>query len=139
MTLADIFDPSGLAVVGASATEGKIGCEAMANAAAFDGPVYPINPSGDGNLFGKPFRAQLIQETTDPHFHNAVEVYFVIEGEGATHVDGQTLAWGEQGIFIVPPDATHHHEPDDEAILLGITDRPVYEALNFYAEAEPSS
>ncbi len=86
------------------------------------------------------FRAQLLNDgATDPHFHNATEVYFVIEGEGATHVDGQALEWGQWDIFVVPPDATHHHEPDDEAILLGMTDRPVYEAFNFYAEAEPSS
>ncbi|SFR63704.1 Acyl-CoA synthetase (NDP forming) [Halogeometricum limi] len=50
-----MFDPSGIAVVGASASEGKIGYEAMANAAAFDGPVYPVNPSGSGTLFGEPF------------------------------------------------------------------------------------
>lgn len=50
-----MFDPSAVAVVGASETEGKIGYEAMANATAFDGPVYPVNPSSDGNLFGVPF------------------------------------------------------------------------------------
>jgi gentisate 1,2-dioxygenase len=101
-----------------------------------------VNPNA-----GKPplfptmsFRAQLLQEATDPHFHNATEVYFVIEGEGATHVDGEALEWGKWDIFCVPPDAAHHHEPDgDEAILLGMSDRPVFEAFNFYAEAEPSS
>jgi len=85
------------------------------------------------------FRAQLLQESTDPHFHNAVEVYFVIEGEGATHVDGEALEWSKWDIFVVPPDATHHHDPDGEATLLGMTDRPVLEAFNFYAEATPSS
>jgi gentisate 1,2-dioxygenase len=99
-----------------------------------------VNPAtGDSPLFPTmSFRAQLLQETTDPHFHNATEVYFVVEGEGATHVDDEALEWGERDVFVVPPDATHHHEPDDEAILLGMTDRPVFEALNFYAEAEPS-
>jgi len=99
-----------------------------------------VNPAA-----GKPplfptmsFRAQLLQEETDPHFHNATEVYFVIEGEGATHVDDEAMEWSQWDIFVVPPDAIHHHEPDDEAILLGMTDRPVFEAFNFYAEAEPS-
>ena len=50
-----MFDPSAVAVVGASETEGKIGYEAMANATAFDGPVYPVNPSSDGRLFGASF------------------------------------------------------------------------------------
>ncbi|WP_232701642.1 cupin domain-containing protein [Halobacterium wangiae] len=86
------------------------------------------------------FRAQLLQGSTDPHFHNSTEVYFVVEGEGATHVGDEALEWGERDIFVVPPDEIHHHEPDgEEAILFGMTDRPVLEAFNFYAEAEPSN
>lgn len=85
------------------------------------------------------FRAQLLTEgPTDPHFHNATEVYFVIEGDGATHVDGESLEWSQWDIFVVPPDAPHHHDPDGEAILFGMTDRPVFEAFNFYAEATPT-
>jgi gentisate 1,2-dioxygenase len=100
-----------------------------------------VNPAtGKEPLFPTmSFRAQLLQEATNPHFHNATEVYFVIEGEGATHVDDEALEWGRWDIFVVPPDAVHHHEPDGEAILLGMTDRPVFEAFNFYAEAVPSS
>ncbi|SFR63681.1 cupin domain-containing protein [Halogeometricum limi] len=102
--------------------------------------VAYVNPStGREPLFPTmSFRAQLLQEATDPHFHNAVEVYFVVEGEGATHVDGEALEWAERDIFVVPPDAPHHHDPDGEAVLLGMTDRPVFEAFNFYAEATPA-
>ncbi len=50
-----MFEPSAVAVVGASKTEGKIGYEAMANASEFDGAVYPVNPSSDGELFGASF------------------------------------------------------------------------------------
>ena len=96
-----------------------------------------VNPTA-----GKPplfptmsFRAQLLSEATESHFHNSTEVYFVIEGSGATHVADDVLAWDKWDIFCVPPDAPHHHEPDDEAILLAITDRPVFEAFNFYCEA----
>ncbi|SDY45541.1 cupin domain-containing protein [Halopenitus persicus] len=101
-----------------------------------------VNPAtGSPPLFPTmTFRAQLLNEgPTDPHFHNATEVYFVIEGEGATHVGDEALEWSQWDVFIVPPDEIHHHEPDDEAILLGMSDRPVLEAFNFYAEAEPSS
>lgn len=35
----------------------------------------------------------------------------------------------------VPPDAEHHHAPDGDAILLEITDRPVFKAFEFFAEA----
>jgi gentisate 1,2-dioxygenase len=100
-----------------------------------------VNPAtGEPPLFPTmSFRAQLLQEATDPHFHNATDIYFVVEGEGATHVDDEALEWSQHDIFVVPPDATHHHEPDgEESILLGMTDRPVLEAFNFYAEASPS-
>jgi len=109
----------------------------------YDGySVAYINPAtGDPPLCPTmSFRAQLLNDgPTEAHFHNATEVYFVIEGEGATHVDDEAYQWSKWDIFVVPPDETHHHEPDGEAILLGITDRPVFEAFNFYAEAAPSS
>ena len=101
-----------------------------------------VNPAtGEPPLFPTmSFRAQLMHEATDPHFHNATEVFFAVEGSGATHVGDDVLEWGERDIFVVPPDEIHHHEPDDEeAVLLGITDRPVLEAFNFYAEAEPNA
>jgi gentisate 1,2-dioxygenase len=99
---------------------------AYVNPATADPPLFPTMS----------FRAQLLNEgPTEPHFHNSTEVYFVIEGEGATHVGDEALEWSQWDIFVVPPDQPHHHEPDGEAILLGMTDRPVLEALNFYAEA----
>ncbi|WP_313696316.1 CoA-binding protein [Halorarum halobium] len=59
MNLTRLFSPETVAVVGASSTEGKIGYEAMANAVAFDGRVYPVNPSGEGSVFGEPFVASV--------------------------------------------------------------------------------
>jgi acetyltransferase len=55
MDLERLFDPARIAVIGASRTEGKLGYEAMANAAAFDGDVIPVNPSASGSVFGEPF------------------------------------------------------------------------------------
>ncbi|QSW97681.1 CoA-binding protein [Haloterrigena alkaliphila] len=55
MSVTNLFDPSGIAVVGASATPGKIGYEAMSNAIEFGGPVYPVNPSASGTVFDREF------------------------------------------------------------------------------------
>ncbi|WP_254533015.1 CoA-binding protein [Natrinema gelatinilyticum] len=55
MAVTSLFDPSGIAVVGASETPGKIGYEAMRNAVEFDGPVYPVNPSASGTVFDREF------------------------------------------------------------------------------------
>ena len=59
MTIERLFGPDSIAVVGASQTEGKLGYEAMANAVAFDGPVYPVNPSAEGSVFDEPFVASI--------------------------------------------------------------------------------
>ena len=55
VNLQRLFRPDGIAVVGASRTEGKMGYEAMANAVKFDGRIYPVNPSSDGTVFDEPF------------------------------------------------------------------------------------
>lgn len=105
----------------------------------YDGySVAYVNPAtGQPPLFPTmSFRAQLLNDgPTEAHFHNATEVFFVIEGRGTTHVGDEALAWDQWDIFVVPPDEPHHHEPDDDAILFCISDRPVFEAFNFYCEA----
>ncbi|MFC7203273.1 acetate--CoA ligase family protein [Haloferax namakaokahaiae] len=53
--LGRLFDPSSIAVVGASTKEGKIGYEAMENVHDFGGRVYPVNPSAEGSIFGASF------------------------------------------------------------------------------------
>lgn len=55
MSLSDLFEPNSIAVIGASKTPGKLGNDAMANAKEFDGPVYPVNPSGEGSVYGYDF------------------------------------------------------------------------------------
>ncbi|MGQ4556035.1 CoA-binding protein [Halobellus sp. GM3] len=65
MSLTQLFEPSAVAVIGASKTEGKIGYEAMANATRFDGAVYPVNPSTTGELFGSEFVSSLSEIDDD--------------------------------------------------------------------------
>ncbi len=48
MNLDRLFDPRGIAVVGASTTPGKLGYEVMKNVAEYDAPAYPVNPSAEG-------------------------------------------------------------------------------------------
>ncbi len=96
-----------------------------------------VNPNaGTPPLFPTmSFRAQLLKEPTESHFHNSTEVYYVIEGSGATHLEDGALEWNERDIFVIPPDESHSHDPDGETTLFCITDRPVFEAFNFYCEA----
>lgn len=67
VSVARLFGPESIAVIGASTDPEKIGYAAMANAVSFDGPVYPVNPSADGSLFGEPFVGSVteIDDTVD--------------------------------------------------------------------------
>ncbi|MFH5800885.1 CoA-binding protein [Haladaptatus sp. CMAA 1911] len=67
VNLQRLFNPDSIAVIGASQNEGKIGYEAMANATAFNGSVYPVNPSSSGMVFGESFVASVteIDDTVD--------------------------------------------------------------------------
>lgn len=65
MSLEDLFDPNSIAVIGASETPGKLGNDAMANAKEFDGPVYPVNPSGEGSVYGYDFAASVDDTDAD--------------------------------------------------------------------------
>jgi gentisate 1,2-dioxygenase len=64
-------------------------------------------------------------------------VYFVIEGEGRTEVEGQTIKWGARDCFALPAWATHAHfndAADADALIFRVTDRPALEALGLYRE-----
>jgi len=67
VNLRRLFDPDSIAVIGASATEGKLGYEAMRNVSDFDGPLYPVNPNGEGEVFGRAFVPSIadVDETVD--------------------------------------------------------------------------
>ncbi|MDY6765440.1 MAG: cupin domain-containing protein [Halobacteria archaeon] len=94
------------------------------NPATGEKPLFPT--------FG--VRAQMLDGSTEAHKHNSTEIYYVIEGEGATRAGDETLDWSERDIFVVPPNTFHNHEADDEAVLLAFTDRPILESINFYYE-----
>ncbi|WP_227355831.1 CoA-binding protein [Haladaptatus salinisoli] len=55
MSVSALFDPDGIAVIGASKTPGKLGNDAMSNVEACDTEIYPVNPSSSGTVFGYEF------------------------------------------------------------------------------------
>ncbi|ELZ31309.1 CoA-binding protein [Halogeometricum pallidum JCM 14848] len=65
MSLSDFFEPEGIAVVGASATPGKLGNDAMSNVEAADTEVYPVNPSSSGTVYGYEFVDSVAEADAD--------------------------------------------------------------------------
>ncbi|WP_254533000.1 CoA-binding protein [Natrinema gelatinilyticum] len=65
MSLSDLFEPDGIAIVGASATPGKIGNDAMSNVEVYDGEIYPVNPSSSGTVYGYEFVDSVAETDAD--------------------------------------------------------------------------
>jgi gentisate 1,2-dioxygenase/1-hydroxy-2-naphthoate dioxygenase len=83
--------------------------------------------------------AQLLRPglQTQRHRHTSSAVYYVVEGEGATVVGGQTLDWSVGDSFVVPNWMWHHHvnrSQSAEAVLFSATDAPLLAALGMYRE-----
>jgi gentisate 1,2-dioxygenase len=76
-------------------------------------------------------------ERTMAHRHTGGAVYYVVQGEGATVVDGQRFVWSKRDIIALPPWALHEHantSSSEDAVLFSIQDTPVLQALGLYYE-----
>lgn len=73
-----------------------------------------------------------------PHRHNSSAVYHVVQGRGATVIEGRRFEWEAGDFLVVPPWSRHQFENDggEEALLFSVHDTPVLEALGLYREEE---
>ena len=64
------------------------------------------------------------------HRHTWNTVVHVVSGRGRTLAGDKTLTWGPHDTFSLPSWIWHQHQPlDGEAILLSVTDEPVFKAF----------
>jgi gentisate 1,2-dioxygenase len=76
---------------------------------------------------------------TTAHRHTSSTIYHVIEGEGATIIDGERYEWGSKDVICVPGWATHRHinySSSHPAYLFSYSDAPVLKALRLYREED---
>ena len=76
-------------------------------------------------------------ERAKAHRHTGSAVYHVVQGEGATVIDGQCFAWTKGDMIALPPWALHEHantSKSEDALLFSIQDKPVLQALGLYYE-----
>jgi gentisate 1,2-dioxygenase len=106
----------------------------------FDGAMLDyINPlTGKHALPSMACRIQLLPAglVTRPHRHTGHFVYHVVQGSGATTIDGVRYDWKQGDFFLVPPWAAHQHESGgrEDAILFSLSDIPLLDALGLYKE-----
>jgi len=61
-------------------------------------------------------------------------IFVCVEGGGTTKVGDQTLEWGPNDVFVVPPWMRYQHTAPKESVLFSISDRPMQEALGIWRE-----
>lgn len=76
------------------------------------------------------------------HRHTSSAVYFVVDGEGETEVEGKVLRWGANDSFALPGWAWHRHRnlsSKHPALLFSVNDAPMVSLLGlYYEEPEPT-
>lgn len=85
------------------------------------------------------FSAQMLRpgEETRPPRRSASSAVHVIEGEGQSEIDGETLTWGESDTLAVPTHARVVHRngsPDKAAYLFHVDDAPLQRKIGIYEE-----
>ncbi len=61
-------------------------------------------------------------------------IFVCLEGEGTTRVDGETLEWGKNDVFVVPSWKRYAHTTKGKSVLFSISDRPAQESLGIWRE-----
>jgi gentisate 1,2-dioxygenase len=68
---------------------------------------------------------------TRPYQTTANCVYCVLEGAGATSIDGEILAWKRGDVIVVPAWRRQTHHVSTDATLFSMTDEPVLKACGW--------
>jgi len=78
-------------------------------------------------------------QATAPRKVMANNVLGVVQGEGATDVEGRTLNWSRGDVIVVPSWHEHVHRSDSGAVLFRVSDEPVMQKLGFLREGNGAS
>jgi gentisate 1,2-dioxygenase len=75
---------------------------------------------------------------TAPYRTTANNIFAVVQGEGASTVDGERFEWRRGDVIAAPAWRPHCHEAADDAILLRVTDEPVMQRFGWWREELPA-
>jgi gentisate 1,2-dioxygenase len=75
---------------------------------------------------------------TAPYRTTANNIYAVVQGEGASTVDGERFEWRRGDVIAAPAWRPHWHEATGDAILFRVTDEPVMQRFGWWREELPA-
>jgi gentisate 1,2-dioxygenase len=72
------------------------------------------------------------------HRHTCEALLYILDGQGATTIDGERLPWSAGDTVYVPPMAWHCHENDGDkpARVLGMWNIPLLQSLGVFFQQE---
>lgn len=72
------------------------------------------------------------------HRHTCEALLYIIEGQGATTIDGERVSWRAGDTLYVPPMVWHFHENDGQgpARVLGMWNIPLLEMMGLFYNEE---
>jgi gentisate 1,2-dioxygenase len=76
---------------------------------------------------------------TAPYRTTANNIYAVVQGAGASVIDGQRFEWRRGDVMAAPAWRPHWHEASDDAILFRVTDEPVMQRFGWWREELPAA
>lgn len=71
---------------------------------------------------------------TAPYRSTDATAFCVVEGQGWSDIDGQTLHWSPGDVFIAPSWSSQVHNASTEAVLYSVSDRAVQEKIGVWRE-----
>jgi gentisate 1,2-dioxygenase len=74
---------------------------------------------------------------TAPYRTTANNIFAVVQGEGASTVDGERFEWRRGDVVAAPAWRPHWHEATGDAVLLRVTDEPVMQRFGWWREERP--
>lgn len=96
-----------------------------------------VNPeTGESVLPALGFAAMMLQagEANEPPLRSSSCAFHVIQGHGATEIDGKPIIWGPKDTFTAPVFSKITHKAEAESFLIRIHDRPLQDKLGYYEE-----
>jgi gentisate 1,2-dioxygenase len=71
---------------------------------------------------------------TTPYRTTANNIYAVVQGAGASMIDGERFEWRRGDVMAAPAWRPHWHVATDDAILFRVTDEPVMQRFGWWRE-----
>ncbi len=123
-------------------SEIRVALEDLARASGPNEPVRLayVNPeTGQECMKTLGFTALMLRpgEELRPPRRSACNGYLVVEGTGKTEVDGTSLAWEDNDVFVAPTHAVIRHRnasSSEPAFLIRVDDAPIQRKLGIYEE-----